>query len=135
MQTDKPFEPLSDGRPDCITWNACQEITEPKTWFRASWLFSECYLYRKINEILSGFKGTVPLRDPFQAKKKESWMVSNVAMAGLSHFVIKLAPSLPAGDIWLTLIQVGSTLKPSFAPLPEGPVLLCQNAVRLTSCT
>ena len=55
MQTDKPMEPITSGL-DVEVWNAVftvyqQELqgTEP-TWFTVSWLFAECYMYRKISD-------------------------------------------------------------------------------------
>jgi hypothetical protein len=57
MQTDKPMQPITCG-PDVQQWNEVFEVyrkelggAEP-TWFSVSWLFAECFMYRKIADII-----------------------------------------------------------------------------------
>ena len=57
MQTDKPMEPISCG-PDVTQWNSVFAVyrkelggAEP-TWFSVSWLFAECFMYRKIADVI-----------------------------------------------------------------------------------
>lgn len=58
MQTDKPMRRVQDGRDDESEWNGlCDSVkdvtgTEP-TWFGTSWLFAECYMYRRIQEAIA----------------------------------------------------------------------------------
>lgn len=57
MQTDKPMEPISLG-PDVVLWNTVfdvyrRELGSEPTWFSVSWLFAECFMYRKIADILN----------------------------------------------------------------------------------
>ena len=57
LQTDKPMEPIENG-PDRKVWLMVFERYREKfkgenpKWFSVSWLFAECYMYRKIVEIL-----------------------------------------------------------------------------------
>lgn len=57
MQTDKPMLPITCG-PDVQQWSAVFAVyrkelqgAEP-SWFSVSWLFSECYMYRKIADFI-----------------------------------------------------------------------------------
>lgn len=57
MQTDKAMKPISCG-PDVQQWNSVFTVyrkelggAEP-TWFSVSWLFAECFMYRKIADII-----------------------------------------------------------------------------------
>ncbi|CAO3590617.1 unnamed protein product [Absidia cylindrospora] len=51
---DKPLRLLKDLDDDCTTWNAhITSYFENATWFDGSWLFNECYLYRRMREMYS----------------------------------------------------------------------------------
>ena len=57
MQTNKPMTPLQSGL-DVQEWSTVFDVyrkalegTEPQ-WFKVSWLFAECYMYRRIQEML-----------------------------------------------------------------------------------
>ena len=56
MQTDKTMEPIMCG-PDIQQWNTVfsvyrNELGAEPSWFSVSWLFSECFMYRKIADII-----------------------------------------------------------------------------------
>ena len=57
LQTDKAMEPIESGA-DTKEWSIVFERYREKfkgentKWFSVSWLFAECYMYRKIVEIL-----------------------------------------------------------------------------------
>lgn len=57
LQTDKPMEPIESGE-DLKAWSLVFDRYRSKfggenpKWFSVSWLFAECYMYRKIVEIL-----------------------------------------------------------------------------------
>lgn len=59
LQTDKPMEPIRTGG-DVGEWDTVFNRYRQKfkgenpTWFAVSWLFAECFMYRKIVEILRG---------------------------------------------------------------------------------
>ena len=56
LQTDKPMDPIKHGS-DVKEWASvfndyCREFNgENPRWFAVSWLFAECFMYRKIMEI------------------------------------------------------------------------------------
>ncbi len=56
MQTDKEMEPIASGD-DLKEWKSVFEIYQTKRggnprWTQVSWLFFECYTYRKITELI-----------------------------------------------------------------------------------
>lgn len=61
MQTDKEMIPIQSGN-DLEAWNAVFERYsqirrlqgKAPQWFTVSWLFAECYMYRRIYEVLQG---------------------------------------------------------------------------------
>ena len=58
MQTDKPMAAITCG-PDVEQWSAVfavyrKELGAEPSWFSVSWLFSECFMYRKIADIIQG---------------------------------------------------------------------------------
>uniref|UniRef100_A0A4W3HEQ6 Sugar phosphate phosphatase n=1 Tax=Callorhinchus milii TaxID=7868 RepID=A0A4W3HEQ6_CALMI len=57
LQTDKAVIPLTDEFPDAAQWNTYIERQQAAlgpeefpSWFKSSWLFMECYMYRRIHE-------------------------------------------------------------------------------------
>lgn len=56
VQTNKPFEVLTSDGPDVSSWNTYYEREreregEKPRWFHTSWLYAECYMYRRIHEV------------------------------------------------------------------------------------
>ncbi|KAF2151136.1 DUF89 domain-containing protein [Myriangium duriaei CBS 260.36] len=52
LQHNRTLSPLpDDGRPDIAGYNAELAARSPLNWFDAPWLFSECYLYRRMASI------------------------------------------------------------------------------------
>jgi hypothetical protein len=55
-QTNKPFTVFTSDGPDVSLWNTYyeretkREGEEPR-WFHTSWLYTECYMYRRIHEV------------------------------------------------------------------------------------
>ena len=55
MITNKPIKPLVSNGPDVSIWNTYLEEENskhdfPAAWYDSSWLYVECYLYRRIRE-------------------------------------------------------------------------------------
>ncbi|XP_034951776.1 damage-control phosphatase ARMT1-like isoform X2 [Chelonus insularis] len=75
---------------DIIKWN--REIEnqidkgKPPTWYNATWLFSECYMYRRIAQIFQVTK-TLTSYDPFESLKYESFHQSLAPMSSLAKFI------------------------------------------------
>ncbi|XP_032999894.1 coiled-coil domain-containing protein 170-like isoform X6 [Lacerta agilis] len=72
LQTDKPLIALNDNLPDTTLWNQCLEYhqslsDEPPSWFQSPWLYTECYMYRRIHEALT----QNPLISDFDVFKEE----------------------------------------------------------------
>ncbi|KAG0083275.1 hypothetical protein BGZ92_010914, partial [Podila epicladia] len=84
LQRDKPFRPLTDNYPDVQEWNqALSDNYAGSSWFKASWLFSECYLYRRIKE---AFALTEHWRDydPFFEQKRTVFKSSQKAVVAIA---------------------------------------------------
>ncbi|KAH8204739.1 hypothetical protein TruAng_001073 [Truncatella angustata] len=54
LQHDRHLTPIrDDGKPDIALYNQELEKLGTPTWFNVPWLYSECYLYRRINTSFS----------------------------------------------------------------------------------
>ncbi|KAF9573819.1 hypothetical protein EC968_007890 [Mortierella alpina] len=84
LQRDKPFRPLTDTRPDVTEWNqALADNYGNSSWFKASWLFAECYLYRRIKEAfaLTEYWSNY---DPFFGQKETVFKSSQKAVVAIA---------------------------------------------------
>ncbi|KAG9301159.1 hypothetical protein G9A89_012542 [Geosiphon pyriformis] len=85
IERDKPLVPLiPDQLSDFDTWeDVYQKYFAEKTWFSAPWLFTECYLYRRLN---SAFARTTHWReyDPFKREKEDTFRKSYTAVNELA---------------------------------------------------
>lgn len=65
MQRNKPLEPLQGAAADVPLWNRLLQQQQlhgeegQVLWFAAPWLFVECYMYRKICELMQNRYGCV----------------------------------------------------------------------------
>ncbi|XP_017860197.1 PREDICTED: protein-glutamate O-methyltransferase [Drosophila arizonae] len=82
---DRNFQLFHGNEPDKAEWNAfISELPRPKrSFFRASWLHSECYLYRRISSFFENSKCLKDF-DYFQDLKQEDLIVSNKAISCLT---------------------------------------------------
>ncbi|XP_055937558.1 damage-control phosphatase ARMT1-like isoform X2 [Argiope bruennichi] len=78
MVTNKNIKPLVCDSPDVTVWNGYLKQHEdiygfPPTWFESSWLYSECYFYRRIKQ---AFQLSTSLNefDPFHKQKEDSFI-------------------------------------------------------------
>ncbi|TPX32820.1 hypothetical protein SmJEL517_g04111 [Synchytrium microbalum] len=79
---DKPLIPLTDHAEDTEVWNfVLAHAWKDATWYSASWLFAECYMYRRMQEAvnLSGLKSL----DLFESKKRSAFKGSIPSVTGL----------------------------------------------------
>jgi len=87
VMTDKKLELLSGPGSDIAIWNQyyqnylAKHDTEP-TYFVAPCLYAECYMYRKVQEILESSKYFVGF-DPFYDQKTDALINSMQAVAQL----------------------------------------------------
>ncbi|KAF9150201.1 hypothetical protein BG015_007998 [Linnemannia schmuckeri] len=84
LQRDKPFRPFTDSREDVEEWNqALAEYYPTSSWYKASWLFSECYLYRRVKE---AFALTQHWKDydPFFEQKQTVFKSSQKAVVSMA---------------------------------------------------
>ncbi|XP_071799411.1 damage-control phosphatase ARMT1-like [Asterias amurensis] len=92
LQTDKAILPLQpDGEDDIEIWERClEEETKanggtPASWFTSPWLYVECYMYRRIVNII---RQSNHLRkfDPFSEQKKAALKQSQEALVILAEY-------------------------------------------------
>ena len=97
LTTDKQFVPLKDNGDDVQVWNQALEELRGEigaanlSWFKAPWLFAECYMYRRIREALLACKSDMKHYDPFeqakidtceQSKKSTSKLIAAICPIG-----------------------------------------------------
>ncbi|ORX81802.1 DUF89-domain-containing protein [Basidiobolus meristosporus CBS 931.73] len=85
LQRDRQLRDIKeDGDTDVSLWNDCLHTHfDGQTWFKATWLFSECYLYRRIREIFRLSKHWKSY-DPFTRQKEATFMASRTAVLELA---------------------------------------------------
>ncbi|KAF9997075.1 hypothetical protein BGZ80_010938 [Entomortierella chlamydospora] len=84
LQRDKPFRPLQDNLPDVGEWNqALADYYPSSSWFKASWLFAECYLYRRIKEAFALTQYWCDY-DPFFSQKQTVFKSSQKAVVAIA---------------------------------------------------
>lgn len=78
VTTDKPLRKIDDSGEDLELWNKSIDELEKEigvencTWFKAPWLFSECYVYRRIREAMITCSSDLKHYDPFEHSKLET---------------------------------------------------------------
>lgn len=80
MITNKTIKPLICGEPDIIVWNDYLKKQEkmcgfPPAWFESSWLYVECYFYRRIKQTFQ-LSSVLKEFDPFHKQKENSFICS-----------------------------------------------------------
>ncbi|KFM76512.1 hypothetical protein X975_12012, partial [Stegodyphus mimosarum] len=78
MVTNKPILPLVDDLPDVKFWNDYLEKQKvlhgfTPAWYESSWLYVECYLYRRIKQAFQ-LSSALKEYDPFRKQKNESFL-------------------------------------------------------------
>ncbi len=79
LTTDKLLRSLNDDGFDVQVWNNSLKELEEKignenfTWFKAPWLFTECYMYRRIREASLLCKTKVRDYDVYVESKREAY--------------------------------------------------------------
>ncbi|KAG0147394.1 hypothetical protein CROQUDRAFT_76605 [Cronartium quercuum f. sp. fusiforme G11] len=98
---DKELEPIpDDGGPNAVLYN--EELVKTKaasksTWFTTSWLFAECYLYRRLRSFFAltkHWKTYDPFEDPKQSTLKASQPAILLLATRLEIYISKPRPLL-----------------------------------------
>ncbi|CAG8569733.1 1072_t:CDS:2 [Acaulospora morrowiae] len=90
IQENKPLIPIEDNEADIETWifvlNTC---FKDKTWYTATWLFTECYLYRRVHSILVKTKHWNN-HDPYFHQKEEVFRSSSKTIIEIAKRIDEL---------------------------------------------
>lgn len=79
LTTDKPLKVITDEGEDAHLWNKALEELESRiskenaTWFKAPWLFTECYMYRRIREAMLLCESKLKFYDVYEESKKDAY--------------------------------------------------------------
>ncbi|KAF9931986.1 hypothetical protein FBU30_009165 [Linnemannia zychae] len=93
LQRDKPFRPFTDNRVDVQEWNqALADYYPHSSWFKSSWLFAECYLYRRIKEAFA-LSTHWKDYDPFFEQKFTVFKSSQKAVVSLAVQLTTIIPN------------------------------------------
>ncbi|KIW96913.1 uncharacterized protein Z519_02304 [Cladophialophora bantiana CBS 173.52] len=86
LQHNRTLSPIpDDGFPDIEGYNLELAAQGPPTWHNVEWLFSECYLYRRLATLFSTAKTTFWRNyDPFYRQKMETFKSSRPAVLELA---------------------------------------------------
>lgn len=118
VQTDKPVLALADNAEDTETWNQYLQRQqermpdgEPVSWFKAPWLYVECYMYRRFQEALY-LNPPMDTFDVFKEGKTQSFFESQQAIISLCTYLQELITNmenmseLQLKEHFLKLLQV-----------------------------
>lgn len=105
MQRNKPLEPLSGAGSDVPLWNRLLEEQAASfddkqvLWFDAPWLFVECFMYRKIREVLEN-SGELAHYDYFGQQKVATLEDSLGAISLLGEHLLEVVtePGAPSQE-------------------------------------
>ncbi|KAL0967785.1 hypothetical protein UPYG_G00256890 [Umbra pygmaea] len=93
LLTDKPILALCDGLEDTDSWNQYLQRQQsllgeqdPVSWFKAPWLYVECYMYRRIQEAI-WLNPPISDFDVFHECKTQSFFESQQAVIALCTYL------------------------------------------------
>ena len=95
LQTNKPLKMLESDLSDTKVWNEFLKKEELKhdvdetTWFNVSWLFAECYLYRRMREIFILSRHFKQF-DQFYLIKEEAFFASQKFASNLASHLLSV---------------------------------------------
>ncbi|KAG2229726.1 hypothetical protein BDF21DRAFT_116454 [Thamnidium elegans] len=109
LAQDAVLRPIQDNRADTKTWNEhIKKHFEGSTWHNGTWLFNECYIYRRLAEIFFNSKYWFDY-DCFERQKNDTFKGSHQAVFDLARKMPELI--LPMSEekleiVYHELIQV-----------------------------
>ncbi|RAL10011.1 damage-control phosphatase ARMT1 family protein [Aspergillus homomorphus CBS 101889] len=133
LQHNRQLTPLpDDGQPDIADYNKELEQRGTPVWHDASWLYSECYLYRRLSALFSlskHWKGY----DVFARQKLSTFKSSRPAVLELAGRYKELATEAEKGNEGRTSEQVEQAERVLFSEMCE--ICLWGNATDLSLLT
>jgi len=111
MQTSKPILPILDTRPSAEVWNSYLEIKKQEenspSWFSTAWMWSECYMYRRMTQALTLASPFLQDLDFFRQQKEEGFHGSLSSMSLLAQWFLPAMERITDPALtWDTLVQV-----------------------------
>ncbi|XP_059062731.1 damage-control phosphatase ARMT1-like [Achroia grisella] len=94
LVTNKKYDLLTVDTPEANRWNEWIKESESPYYFTNTWVFSECYVYRRLREGCELSKSLQNF-DPFDAQKEQALMSSFEPKCVVAD---KLVTMLPTGD-------------------------------------
>ncbi|KAI9244623.1 hypothetical protein BY458DRAFT_529454 [Sporodiniella umbellata] len=92
---DKSLRFIKDSHQDTDSWNIIiKEHFKNSTWFTGTWLFNECYLYRRIEEIFQNSQYWMGY-DCFESQKIDTFKGSYAAVFDLARKMPELISEMP----------------------------------------
>ncbi|KAG8039985.1 hypothetical protein G9C98_001503 [Cotesia typhae] len=97
MMTNKPLKFIDssdNGKEDISKWNECiknQQFQNENllTWYNSVWLFSECYMYRRVAHIFLS-TATLFTYDYFEKQKHDNFTTSLETISVLANYTMKV---------------------------------------------
>lgn len=106
---DSPLRQIQDSGSDCAQWNQhLQEFFPDATWFSGTWLFNECYIYRRMYELFKNSQHWIEY-DCFERQKNDTFKGSYGAVFDLAKKMPGLITAMSEEKLELVyheLIQV-----------------------------
>ena len=70
---------------DSKLWNDQLEAMgeQNSTWFKSTWLFAECYMYRRVREAMLSCRTQMKYYDPFEQAKLETCQLGRSSVSSL----------------------------------------------------
>lgn len=90
VQTNKVLTPLNPSTKDADKWNNILSLEKEKlgkdpTWFECTFLFSDCYFFRRIAELFE-LSQTLSTLDPYHKQKDDALMGSMKSISSLCKY-------------------------------------------------
>ncbi|XP_073965848.1 damage-control phosphatase ARMT1-like isoform X2 [Choristoneura fumiferana] len=89
LVTNKKYSPLKGKTDDAAKWNEWIEACDTPHYFTNTWVFSECYVYRRIQDACDQTK-TLGKFDAFDAQKEQSFKTGEEAMCVVAEKVVTM---------------------------------------------
>ncbi|KAK4513775.1 AB hydrolase-1 domain-containing protein [Mucor velutinosus] len=106
---EKPLRPIQDNKPDTAKWNRhLEDYFKGCTWMNGTWLFNECYLYRRMAEIFYNSQHWTDY-DCFERQKNDTFKGSYGAVFDLACKMPELIKPMPEEKLEIVyneLIQI-----------------------------